>query len=81
MKNLSECKEYYKDLYMDCLEKDSFEKKVRRLEEIVGKLEDGGLPLEESLRLFEEGTALVRRCTETLDGAEQKITELLKTKE
>lgn len=28
MKNLSECKEYYKDLYMDCLEKDSFEKSI-----------------------------------------------------
>lgn len=59
----------------------SFEKNIKRLEEIVAKLEDGGLPLEESLRLFEEGTALVRRCTATLDGAEQKITELVKTKE
>lgn len=28
MKNLSECKEYYKDLYMDCLKKDSFEKSI-----------------------------------------------------
>ena len=28
MKNLSECKEYYKDLYMDCLENDSFEKSI-----------------------------------------------------
>ncbi len=66
---------------MDEEKNGSFEKDVKRLEEIVGKLEDGGLPLEKSLLLFEEGTALVRRCTATLDGAEQKITELLKTKE
>ncbi|MDR0532078.1 MAG: exodeoxyribonuclease VII small subunit [Oscillospiraceae bacterium] len=46
----------------------------RRLEEIAGLLEEGSLPLEESLRLFEEGTKLAARLRATLGAAEQKLT-------
>lgn len=56
----------------------SFEESMARLEEIVRHLEKGDLPLDESLRLFEEGTALARRCEGMLDEAEQKIVKLKK---
>lgn len=51
----------------------SFEDSMKRLEEIVRHLEAGDLPLEESLALFEEGTALIRSCSAILDKAEQKV--------
>ena len=54
----------------------SYEKAVERLETIVRDLEGGKAPLADSLALFEEGFALVRRCTEQLDAAEKKILEL-----
>ena len=50
-----------------------FEKSIARLEEIVRALDDGSAPLDESLKLFEEGVGLVRACTEKLDSAEQKV--------
>ena len=53
-----------------------FEDCLTRLEQIVSALESGNLPLEESLKVFEEGVALARRCVKYLDEAEQKI-ELL----
>ena len=56
----------------------SFETAMKRLEEIVRTMERGELPLEESLKLFEEGTALVRSCTKQLDEAEMKIVKLMK---
>ena len=56
----------------------SFEKDLERLEEIVAGLEEGGLPLEESLRQFEEGVALVRQCEKTLKAAERKIDMLVR---
>ena len=56
----------------------SFESAMKRLEEIVRTMERGELPLEESLKLFEEGTALVRICTRQLDEAEMKIVKLMK---
>lgn len=56
----------------------SFEASMKRLEEIVRAMERGELPLEESLRLFEEGTALVRSCGKLLDEAEMKIVKLTK---
>ena len=56
----------------------SFETAMKRLEEIVRTMERGALPLEESLKLFEEGTALVRSCTKQLDEAEMKIVKLMK---
>jgi len=57
-------------------QQESFEELYRRLEETVAKLEKGGLPLEESLKLYEEGMALARRCQGLLDAAELKISKL-----
>lgn len=56
----------------------SYEQAVARLGEIVNGLEKGNLPLADSLSLFEEGTALMKRCTELLDEAEQKVVMLRK---
>lgn len=54
----------------------TFERSVERLEEIVSKLERGDAPLDESLKLFEEGAKLLGQCTTMLDKAEQKVTLL-----
>ena len=51
----------------------SFEKKLDRLEEIVDKVEKGTLPLEESIKLYEEGNALIKELEEALIDAEKKI--------
>ncbi|MBQ3928845.1 MAG: exodeoxyribonuclease VII small subunit [Clostridia bacterium] len=51
-----------------------YEQSVLRLEEIVTLLEKGELSLEESMRLFEEGTKLSAACYDILNKAEQKIT-------
>ncbi len=53
-----------------------FEALYRKLEESVEKLEKGGLSLEESITLYEEGMELAKRCQALLDGAEQRITKL-----
>ncbi|MBI2524667.1 MAG: exodeoxyribonuclease VII small subunit [Candidatus Rokubacteria bacterium] len=53
-----------------------FEETLQRLEQIVDTLEAGDLPLEESLRAFEEGVGLARRCAQYLEAAEKRI-ELL----
>ena len=55
---------------------ESFEELYQRLEQAVGKLEDGGLPLEEALALYEEGMRLAQRCQEMLDQAELRVTRL-----
>ena len=56
----------------------SFESNLNRLEEIVKKLEDGSVPLEESMKLFQEGAALAASCNELLDKAELEIVKLTK---
>jgi exodeoxyribonuclease VII small subunit len=56
----------------------SFEKSLDELEKIVRKLEDGDLPLEESLKLFENGVKLSRECRERLTVAERRIEILMK---
>jgi len=53
-----------------------FEDLYKKLEETVDKLEKGGLPLEESIALYEEGMELAKRCQEVLDKAELRITKL-----
>ena len=58
-----------------------FETALTRLEEIVGKLEDGEMSLEESLKLFEEGVKLSRICDQKLQGAERRIEILMKDSE
>lgn len=55
----------------------TFEEAVKRLSEIVQKLERGDLPLEESLMLFEEGVSLSRASQEKLDSAQKRVEELL----
>ena len=56
----------------------TFEASLKRLEEIVSRMERGDVPLEEALSLFEEGTSLVKSCTKRLDEAELKIVQLTK---
>ncbi len=53
-----------------------FENVYARLEETVRQLEDGGLPLDESIAAYEQGMALVRRCRDLLAEAELRITRL-----
>lgn len=55
----------------------SFEDSVKRLGEIVEKLESGELPLEDSLVLFEEGVRLARSSQARLDDAERRVEQLL----
>lgn len=54
----------------------SFEENMHRLEEIVRAMEVGDAPLEESLKLFQEGTKLVEMCTKQLDDAELQIKKI-----
>ena len=55
-----------------------FEDCLTRLEQIVGSLEAGNLPLEDSLKVFEEGIQLARHCARYLDEAERRIELLAK---
>ncbi len=54
----------------------NYEQSILRLEEIVQLLEDGELSLDESMKLFEEGTKLSAQCYTALEKAEQKITSI-----
>lgn len=56
----------------------SFEASLSELEQIVKQLEDGDLPLEESLKLFETGVKLSRECRERLANAERRIEVLIR---
>lgn len=51
----------------------SFEESCLRLEEIISKLEDEKLPLDESVKLYEEGMKLVVKCNNELSNVERKI--------
>jgi exodeoxyribonuclease VII small subunit len=55
----------------------SFETNIQRLEQIVRALERGDVPLEESLKLFQEGTALVQACGKLLDDAQLQVQKVL----
>ena len=55
-----------------------FEESMLRLEEIVRLLEKGDAPLEDSIKLFEEGTKLAKRCDDLLNEAEKKVVVLSK---
>ena len=54
----------------------SFEENMQRLEQIVRAMERGDVPLEESLKLFREGTALVETCGKLLDEAEIQVKKI-----
>jgi exodeoxyribonuclease VII small subunit len=56
----------------------SFEENVEQLEKIVQELEKGDLNLDESIKKFEEGMNLSKKCNEILEEAEKKITVLIK---
>jgi exodeoxyribonuclease VII small subunit len=56
----------------------TFEASLSNLEKIVRRLEEGDLPLEESLKLFEDGVRLSRECQERLNQAERRIEVLLR---
>lgn len=57
---------------------ESFEEAFEKLEAIVHKMDEGELPLDESLQAFEEGVRLIRLCVKMLDAAEAKVETLLK---
>ena len=54
----------------------TFEENMQRLEQIVRAMERGDVPLEESLKLFQEGTALVDACGKLLDEAELQVKKI-----
>ncbi|MBR6784556.1 MAG: exodeoxyribonuclease VII small subunit [Clostridia bacterium] len=58
----------------------TIEQALARLEQIVKALEGGNVPLEDLIKLFDEGTSLVKLCTERLDKAEEKV-KLLQIKD
>ena len=58
-------------------ENKTFEANMARLEQIVRAMERGDVPLDESLKLFQEGTALVRSCGKLLDDAELEVKKIL----
>ena len=55
----------------------SFEESFGRLQEAIERLEEGGLPLEAALALFEESMALATTCHQVLDRAELRLTRLI----
>ena len=59
----------------------TFEESLKQLEKIVDQLERGDLPLEESLRLFEQGIQLSSACKQELDTAEAKVQVLVKQRD
>ena len=61
--------------------KQSFEKALKQLEEIVHELEAGDLPLEKAMSRFEDGMRLSRFCSQQLDETERKITLLTQDQE
>lgn len=58
-------------------EKDTFEGKIKELEDIAKKLESGELNLDESMKEFENGMKLSKECAKILDDAEKKIMILI----
>lgn len=57
-------------------QKKTFEENIIRLEQIVRAMERGDVALEESLKLFQEGTALVQSCGKLLDEAEMQVNQI-----
>ncbi len=59
----------------------TFEESLKKLDEIVGQLENGNLPLEDSIKLFEEGVRLSGLCKHELESAEGKVQMLIKQRD
>lgn len=60
------------------MEKLNFEESMNALEKVVGELENGNLNLDDSIKKFEEGIELSKKCNSFLEDAEKKITVLIK---
>ncbi|MFT3690529.1 exodeoxyribonuclease VII small subunit [Paenirhodobacter sp.] len=54
----------------------SFEQAMKELEGVVGRLERGEVPLDESIRLYERGAALKERCAKLLKEAEERVEKI-----
>lgn len=63
------------------MKKYTYEQAMDRLSAITEALENGSLPLDDSLKLYTEASELIRFCNKCLDNAEQKITELSEKEE
>lgn len=59
---------------------ETYEAKIEQLKKIIGKIEDGNTSLDESMKLYEQGAALVKQCEGMLADAEVKITTLSRDK-
>ena len=55
----------------------TFEESMQRLEQIVRTMERGDVPLEESIRLFQEGTELARNCGKLLEDAKLQVSKIM----
>lgn len=58
----------------------TYEQATKRLEEIVSTLEEGSMPLEDSMKLYEEGVKLSEFCSKKLNEAKQKIIDINEVK-
>jgi exodeoxyribonuclease VII small subunit len=59
------------------MSKETFEQALAELEEVVARLEDDSVGLEEALKLFEKGVRLAKRCRTQLEGVERRVEQLL----
>ena len=60
----------------DSIEKLNFEQAIKELTNIVGKIEQGQIPLQDSLDQYEKGMALIKHCREILQKAEKRIEKI-----
>ena len=65
----------------DGAQKIGFEESLAELEKRVRRLEAGDVPLEEALRLFEEGVKLAESCHDQLEAAEKRVAQLVRTRQ
>ena len=65
------------ELTLDGIKSLPFDKALEALQGVVGRLEEGGLPLEESIALYEQGAALHEHCARLLDSAELRVQRLV----
>ena len=63
------------------IEKLSFEEAIKELTNIVGKIEQGQIPLQDSLEQYEKGMALIKQCRTILHKAEERIEKITKEEE
>jgi len=64
---------------MKGIEEMSFEESITALEEMVKKLENGGLDLDQSLKIYEEAIALREHCKKILEDSDRKVQKIMET--